>query len=37
MKKRFNGLIYVVFKSTQMKSAIGNNGAFNPNNPDISK
>jgi hypothetical protein len=28
---------YVVFKSTQIKSAIGNNGEFNPSNPNINK
>lgn len=28
---------YVVFNSTQIKSAIGNNGDFNPNNPNINK
>jgi hypothetical protein len=29
------GTTYVPFKNTQIKSAIGNNGDFNPNNPDI--
>lgn len=37
----YDGLIdgrhYVAFEPTQIKSAIGNNGDFNPNNPDISK
>ena len=28
---------YIVFKSTQVKSAIGNNGEFDPNNRDITK
>lgn len=29
--------IYVVFDPTQIKSAIGNNGEFNPNDPNIHK
>ncbi|MEI7464440.1 MAG: PLxRFG domain-containing protein [Burkholderiales bacterium] len=34
--KRDDGTIeYVVFKPTQIKSAIGNNGQFDPTNPDI--
>jgi hypothetical protein len=28
---------WCVFHATQIKSAIGNNGDFNPNNPDITK
>ena len=31
------GIIYVVFDPTQIKSAIGNNGEFNPNDPNIHK
>jgi hypothetical protein len=31
------GLSYVVFDPTQIKSAIGNRGTFNPNSPDITK
>lgn len=33
----FGDGIYVVFDPRQIKSAIGNNGDFNPNNPDIGK
>jgi len=29
------GITWVVFSPTQIKSAIGNNGEFNPENPDI--
>lgn len=29
--------IYIVFDSTQIKSAIGNNGKFDPNNPNITE
>jgi hypothetical protein len=28
---------YIAFRPTQIKSATGNNGEFNPNNPDITK
>lgn len=31
------GTTYIVFKPTQIKSAIGNRGQFDPNNPDIRK
>lgn len=31
------GLAYIVFEPTQIKSATGNNGKFNPNNPNITK
>jgi hypothetical protein len=30
-------IAYVVFSPTQIKSATGNSGEFNPNNPDITK
>lgn len=33
----FGDGIYVVFKATQIKSALSNNGDFDPNNPDINK
>ena len=32
---RFGGVAYVVRKSNQIKSATGNNGDFDPTNPDI--
>jgi hypothetical protein len=45
-KLKYDGLVindshgnitYVVFKSNQIKSAIGNNGDYDINNPDITK
>lgn len=31
------GFAYIVFEPTQIKSALSNNGDFDPNNPDITK
>lgn len=34
---RLNGTTYIVFEPNQIKSAIGNDGSFDPKNPNITK